>query len=162
MKDQIEELSCITGEIECENINLIKTCVNGYWYPQECGEGLYCSYDSCLSLTDILTKRLIELFNLTGEVEVFRLKKSVKFPLDDEGNIDAVVHEKLQNKDYQPLRKGDPLFITLSGKTVTFEENSSEANDEFYPIFVNEAAYYPQHIAFSLTEKIYVDVQKGL
>ncbi len=94
---------------------------------------------------------------INGAIEVFKHRKVVEFPKDKEGNINAIIHENLQDKDYQPLKKGDPIFSTLEGEIVTFEED-----EILYPVFINAAAYYYKNIAFSLTEKVSVDIKENL
>lgn len=54
----------------------------------------------------------------------------------------------LQDNDFKLLRPGDPKFLTFSGETVKHEE------EELYPFFVNECAYYEKKIAFHLARKI--------
>lgn len=83
-----------------------------------------------------------------NEVEVFVHKSVVSFPLDQAGNINGIVHRDLQDKNFSELKKGDPLFIMLNGDLVRFE-----GDETAYPTFINEAAYYHQKIALSLTEK---------
>lgn len=87
-----------------------------------------------------------------NEIEVFKHKKTVDFPNDPDGNINAIIHQNFQDKDYQPLKKGDPIFTTLGGDVILFEEDKV-----FYPVFINEAAYYYKNTAFSLTEKVTVN-----
>lgn len=81
-------------------------------------------------------------------VEYFEHVKTVPFPLDEEGHIDAVIHESLQDRDYTPLNPGDPIFVHRDGRVVHCAED-----EVLYPVFINEAAYYPQKAAFSLTRK---------
>lgn len=81
-------------------------------------------------------------------VAYFEHVKTVPFPLDEVGHIDAVIHESLQDRDYFPLNPGDPMFVHRDGRVV----HSSES-EILYPVFINEAAYYPQKVAFSLTRK---------
>jgi len=50
-----------------------------------------------------------------------------------------MVHKSLQDKDFHVVRKGDPLFVTLDGKTIAYEGSHG---DEVYLIFVNEGGYY--------------------
>lgn len=68
-----------------------------------------------------------------------------------------MIHEDLQDNDYQPLKRGDPIFYTLEGETITFDEDET-----LYPVFINEAAYCYKNTAFSLTEKVSVGSQQGL
>lgn len=79
------------------------------------------------------------------DVEVFVHRKYVNFPVDENGNICAMIHSKLQDQDFKMLKKGDAVFVTLDGETVVNHETKI-----VYPAFINEAAYYEKKIAFSL------------
>ena len=81
-------------------------------------------------------------------IEIYDHKELLDFPRDENGNITAMVHPSLQDKDYTKLKKGDPLFITLEGESINYEKD-----EEVYPLFVNEAAYYEKGFAMCLTEK---------
>ena len=56
---------------------------------------------------------------------------------------------ELQGRDDQSLKTGEPIFQTLAGRTWCFEEPATR-----YPVFINEAAYYQENIAFSLTRRV--------
>lgn len=51
----------------------------------------------------------------------------------------VMVHKDLQDRDFQIIRKGDPLFVNLDG---TIEQYNGSHGDEVYLIFVNEGGYY--------------------
>jgi aspartoacylase len=86
------------------------------------------------------------------EIEIFKRVKAVNFPLDDDGNIDGYIHEKLQDHDFKAIQRNFPIFEKLNGNTITFEGDGT-----YYPVFINEAAYYSQKLAFMLTEKLLVN-----
>lgn len=81
-------------------------------------------------------------------IEVFEHRKEIEFPTDEKGTIIGIIHKNLQDKDYHPIKKGDPLFVTFAGDVITYNEDKV-----MYPVFINEAAYYYKKIAFSLTKK---------
>lgn len=54
-----------------------------------------------------------------------------------------------QDRDFEPLQPGAPIFQMFSGEDVLYEGEST-----VYPILINEAAYYEKGIAFLLTEKL--------
>ena len=85
---------------------------------------------------------------IDDEVEVYEHVKTVEFPLDSNGNIDAYIHNEIQYQDYAPLKNGAPIFKKFDGEIVLNNEN-----EIFYPVFINEAAYYYKKTAFSLTRK---------
>lgn len=84
-----------------------------------------------------------------GDVEAFKFIKSVDYPRDPETrNLTAAVHPQLQDRDFCLLKRGDPLFLSFSGETVTCEEE-----EPLHPFFINEGAYYEKGIAFHLAKK---------
>ncbi len=90
-----------------------------------------------------------------NEIEVFEKVKPVSFPLDSHGNIAAIVHEYLQDRDFKPLHKNHPVFLKLDGEVVLNQEEET-----YFPIFINEAATYYLSIAYSLTRKRLLKIRK--
>jgi aspartoacylase len=78
---------------------------------------------------------------------------SLDLPRHPDGSAAAVVHPQRQNRDWQPLRAGDPLFLDQQGRTLVFEPPAELAGQTVCPVFVNEAAYGEKGIAFSLTSR---------
>ncbi|XP_068121470.1 N-acyl-aromatic-L-amino acid amidohydrolase (carboxylate-forming)-like [Hyperolius riggenbachi] len=96
----------------------------------------------------------IDLFNQGKEFPGFEMDNytffsRVDFPRDSKGEVEAVIHSELQDKDFAPLKPGDPIFKTLDGKDILYEGEKI-----LYPMFINEAAYYEKKVAFVLTEKV--------
>ncbi|MBW4642241.1 MAG: aspartoacylase [Goleter apudmare HA4340-LM2] len=96
----------------------------------------------------------LEKFNL-GEIQttnipliLYQHLDIVNFPKDGDGTITAMIHPQLEDRDYQTLNPGDPMFLTLDGQTIVYEGKST-----VWPIFINEAAYYEKGIAMCLTDK---------
>ena len=82
------------------------------------------------------------------QLVVHRHLRSLDLPRDQAGEAAALVHPQLQDRDWIPLRSGDPLFITAQGETLGFE-----GPDGAIPVFINEAAYAEKAIALSLTSR---------
>lgn len=83
-----------------------------------------------------------------GDVEVFVHELSVDYPRHPEtSELTAAVHPQLQDKDFQLLQRGDPVFMSFTGETLRYE------GEELYPFFINECAYYEKRIAFHLAKK---------
>nr|XP_020661718.1 N-acyl-aromatic-L-amino acid amidohydrolase (carboxylate-forming) isoform X3 [Pogona vitticeps] len=82
------------------------------------------------------------------DIEAYKVTGAVDFPRYPSGEISAVIHPDLQDKDFQPLKPGDPIFQTFSGEDILYE-----GEDTTYPVFINEAAYYEKKTAFLKTEK---------
>jgi aspartoacylase len=100
-------------------------------------------------ILDFIEKSNNEKFqkNYTS-VEIYDHIELLDYPRDKNGDIKAMVHPELQDRDYKKLKKGDPLFITLEGETIRYDKDK-----EMYPLFINEAAYYEKGFAMCLTEK---------
>lgn len=109
--------------------------------------------------TEALVYHLLDFFEKynTGEslqeceqtIEIYDHVKLVDYPRDAEGQITAMIHQDRQNKDYKRIEKGDPLFLTLEGQTITYDEDQS-----LYGLFINEAAYYEKGFALCLAKKV--------
>uniref|UniRef100_A0A8C5S497 Aminoacylase 3 n=1 Tax=Laticauda laticaudata TaxID=8630 RepID=A0A8C5S497_LATLA len=95
----------------------------------------------------------IELFNKgtwfpAFETEAYILVGWKDFPRYANGEISAVIHPDLQDKDFQLLKPGDPVFQTFDGEDILHD-----GDDTFFPVFINEAAYYEKKTAFWKTKK---------
>ncbi|XP_036609469.1 aspartoacylase [Trichosurus vulpecula] len=82
-------------------------------------------------------------------LEVYQVTEKVDYPHKENGEISAVIHPSLQDQDWKPLNPGDPMFLTVDGKTIPFDGDGT-----VYPVFVNEAAYYEKGEAFAKTLKV--------
>lgn len=104
----------------------------------------------------------IELYNNAEEIVLpdtfpaYQFIKKVKLPENQEGEITAMVHPERQNQDYALIKTGDPLFITLDGNTINYEEK-----ENVYGAFINEAAYYDQYVGLSFMRKIELSVSSA-
>ncbi|WP_375510335.1 aspartoacylase [uncultured Nostoc sp.] len=77
----------------------------------------------------------------------------VDYPKQEDGTIFGMIHPELQDKDYQALNPGEPIFITFDDKTIFYEGAST-----VWPIFINEAAYYEKGIAMCFTQKQQINI----
>lgn len=82
------------------------------------------------------------------EIEVFRFLGVVHYPTDENSEITAMISPDLDGNDWKPLHPGDPLFMTFNGETILYKENNV-----VWPVFINEAAYFPNNIAMAVTRK---------
>lgn len=82
------------------------------------------------------------------EVEAFRLGSEVSFPLNDKGERIAMIHNQLQDQDFQALHNGDPVFLHYDGTQTRWQDKTT------YPHFINEAAYHHLNIAFATADRI--------
>lgn len=93
-----------------------------------------------------------DLPELPTQREGYRFIEKVRLPENDYGEITAMVHPDLQDRDYQPIAPGEPFFMTLDGETIAYDGDKM-----VYGAFINEAAYYDAHVGLSLMEKIQID-----
>lgn len=90
-----------------------------------------------------------ELPPLKESLTLYQRTQTIEYPKDADGNIQAMIHPKLQFRDYQPLRFGDPMFLTFDHQEITYD-----GNEVIYPVFINEAAYYEKGVAMHVTQKV--------
>jgi aspartoacylase len=84
---------------------------------------------------------------------VHRHLGSLDLPRDAAGNPAALVHPQRQHRDWQPLRPGDPLFLSRSGETLPYGPPAALGEETVWPVFINEAAYGEKGIALGLTRR---------
>ncbi|XP_033123175.1 N-acyl-aromatic-L-amino acid amidohydrolase (carboxylate-forming)-like [Anneissia japonica] len=82
------------------------------------------------------------------QTDVHIIMEKIDFPRDSDGNMTAMIHPQLQDRDWEALKTGDPIFLTFNGKTIYYD-----GQETVYPVFINEGAFYERHNAFWLTKK---------
>lgn len=87
------------------------------------------------------------------QIEVYDNVKMIDFPRGDDGDINAMVHPNLQENGYFKLTKGDPIFVTLDGDELHYEDKNN-----LYALFINEAAYYEKGVAMCLADKKVIEI----
>ena len=103
----------------------------------------------------------VELYNteqlpeLVSEYEAYIFVEELTLPQDDQGERIGMVHKNVQDSDFKPLVKGDPIFTLFDGGEITYQ-----GDYEAYPHFINEAAYYDNNLAMSLGKKIVVSIDQ--
>lgn len=106
--------------------------------------------ESTLKILENILHQLTQMPTaLRGEATIYEEVEDVHYPVDHEGEIKAYIHSGFQGKDFQPMKGLFTVFQCFSGEHINYE-----TKDELYPIFINEAAYYPQKLAFSLCRKV--------
>ncbi len=81
------------------------------------------------------------------ELEVYKYFDVAYLPQNQNGQLIGMIHENIQDRDFQPLKSGEPIFKLFNGKDVLFEGEDCTIS------FINEAAYYDERKAFSLSRK---------
>lgn len=90
---------------------------------------------------------------LDSTLEIYDHVALVDYPRNKEGEIIGMVHQERQDKDFTLIKQGDPLFLTLENETIPYD------GEEYYTIFINEAAYYEKGFAMTLAKKRVVNIE---
>lgn len=90
---------------------------------------------------------------LPNSYEAFDYVETLKIPVDESGNRIGLVHEKIEGRDFCPLNPDEPVISLFDGDNIYWD-----GDYEAYPFFINEAAYYEENIAMSISKKIIVDI----
>lgn len=91
---------------------------------------------------------------LAEEFVAYRYYETLKLPMNAEGERIGMVHRNVQDNDFKPLIKGDPIFKLFNGEDIFWE-----GDYEAYPHFINEAAYYDNNLAMSLAKKVMISAR---
>ncbi|XP_069485024.1 N-acyl-aromatic-L-amino acid amidohydrolase (carboxylate-forming)-like [Ambystoma mexicanum] len=100
----------------------------------------------CLDFTD--------KFNQGGmfpafEVEAYQFSGLEMFPQGPDGEVSAMVHPKIQDHDFLPVKPGNPVFQTFQGQDIAYSGDAS-----FCPVFANDGALFRSKAAFVKTDKL--------
>lgn len=114
-------------------------------------------HDTLAITADVVRRILdiIEAFNRGHLAPPDRLQplylhdRHVRYPEVPPGAPPAFIHQEIQGRDYTPLHPGHPIFQDLANQVWSYDGSETR-----YPVFINEAAYYHEGIAFSLTRKV--------
>ncbi len=104
-----------------------------------------------LDFVDLYNKNQLPKFPTI--FSAFRYQETLSLPLNAKGEKIGMVHEFIQDNDFLPIKKGDPIFQLFNGKEIYWD-----GDYEAYPHFINEAAYYDNHLAMSLAKKCTLSV----
>lgn len=105
--------------------------------------------ESTLTLIESLLEVILDTSAIGGgSLEVYEEYQDVAYPVDEKGELSAYIHSTFQAKDFCLLEGEFTPFKTFQG-----QEISMKLGGNLYPIFINEAAYYPQKLAFTLCQK---------
>jgi aspartoacylase len=83
------------------------------------------------------------------QVVVHRHLGSCDVPRGGSDQPHALIHQRLQGRDWVPLKPSDAIFQAADGTIV----ETPQIEYPSIPVFINEAAYGEKHIAFSLTKR---------
>ncbi len=89
---------------------------------------------------------------LPHKLVVHRHLRSLDVPRDGQGAACALIHPLRQDRDWHPLQRGEPLFLSDSGDTIAWQPQAEDP-ETVWPLFINEAAYEEKGIALSLSQR---------
>jgi aspartoacylase len=95
----------------------------------------------------------VNLPTTESDLVVFEEVQDIYYPQNDKNQINAYIHSDLQGMDFKAIKGKINAF-----KDFEEREISIEVDEELYPIFINEAAYYSQGLAFTLCRKKVIPV----
>ena len=85
---------------------------------------------------------------LPETIDVFKMIEKHTFPRHSSGELAGMIHQDFQDRDYRFLEPETPVFKSFTGEDVLYKGKPG------YPVFINEAAYYREDVAFMLTDKV--------
>ena len=105
--------------------------------------------EGTLQLMREVLRSLTTLPSLTGgSVEIYEEIEDVFYPQNENGELTAYIHPLYQGKDFHPVNGEYGPFKSFTG-----EDLKRMTKETLYPIFINEAAYYPVKLAYTLCRK---------
>jgi succinylglutamate desuccinylase len=84
----------------------------------------------------------------SGSLEIYEEIEDVFYPQNDVGELKAFVHKDFQGKDFIPVKGKYIPFRSFQNEDITLK-----TEETLFPIFINEAAYYPKGLAYTLCRK---------
>lgn len=92
-------------------------------------------------LSELYPGGIVPCYRSAPAVRPGEMSGKISWPNDPNNpNFPAyMVHKSLQDRDFEPLRVGDPLFVRVDGTIVPYDGSHGE---EVHLIFVNEGGYY--------------------
>lgn len=105
--------------------------------------------ESTLTLIEYILKEMSSLESVgNGNVEIFEESQDIHYPKNKKGELNGYIHSEFQGKNFHVINGTFIPFMTFQNEMIEMK-----TDENLYPIFINEAAYYPQQLAFTLCRK---------
>lgn len=105
--------------------------------------------EATLALIREVLRSISTLTTVTaGAVEIYEEIEDIFYPQNENGDLTSYIHKDFQGKDFAPLEGSYIPFKSFFGS-----DESRVTKETLYPIFINEAAYYPVKQAYTLCRK---------
>lgn len=88
---------------------------------------------------------------IKSKIECYNYITSIDYPKNSLKEIAALIHPKIQGKDFQPIKIGNPIFIDFNQEEICYDGKYGEI---IHPVFIGEVAYIEKQIAMMFTKKI--------
>lgn len=84
-----------------------------------------------------------------GSLDVYEELEDIYYPQNEKGELTGYIHSGFQGQDFKEI-EGDYIpFMSFKKEAIKMK-----TAEKLYPIFINEAAYYPKKMAFTLCRKL--------
>jgi len=100
------------------------------------------------AVLDYVERQNLNKLDSLSDYHAFYYTEEVDIPVDENGVRQAMVHPTICGQDFEAVKQGEPLLITLSGEDIV-----REGPLHVYPHFINESAYCQKNIAMALADK---------
>ena len=105
--------------------------------------------EATLTLIEHILGTLSSLENVEkGEIDIYEEAQDIRYPKNEKGELNGYIHSEFQGKNFHTINGTFVPFMTFQN-----QEIKMKTDENLHPIFINEAAYYPQDLAFTLCRK---------
>ena len=105
--------------------------------------------ESTLALIEHILEAMCDSQTISGNcVELYEETQDVYYPQGEKGELNGYIHSGFQGKNFHLIKGKFVPFMTFQNESIEMK-----IDEDLYPIFINEAAYYPQNLSFTLCRK---------
>ena len=105
--------------------------------------------ESTLSLIESILEEMSDPKSTEiDSLELYEETQDIPYPTNEKGDLSAYINSEFQEKNFEAINGDYTPF-----KSFQNEDIGMKTGESLHPIFINEAAYYPQKLAFTLCRK---------
>lgn len=105
--------------------------------------------ESTIDLIEFILEELASFNPLeNGTLELYEEHEDIYYPKNEKGELNGYIHSGFQGQDFREIEGDYTPFMSFEKGEIKMK-----TEEKLYPIFINEAAYYPQKMAFTLCRK---------
>lgn len=87
-------------------------------------------------------------------IDIFTSVQRVTYP---ESDIKYIIHPDIEGKDWLPINLSNKVLISINGEELCLRDvvniKDFKEDENYYPLFINEAAYVESNVAFAIYAK---------